>query len=170
MHVRHSAIWLLATPLLATPLLAAACGQSTAASGDADHGGQAQPVEQPLPRDAPPAQVLPIAGKRFAPGMIAQGKPIMGTLAQGARSDHLLVLEGGRCYRVVGVGGDGVTDMDLFLYDPAGVQRNQDPGQDRYPVLGKQIEVCPIIAGAYRLQVQMYEGGGDFAVGLYRTP
>ncbi len=131
--------------------------------------GQAKQDEQPLPRDAPPAQVLPLAGKRYAPGFVPHGKPILANLAQGARSDHLLVLEAGRCYRVVGVGDEGVQDMDLFLYDPAGVQANQDSGQDRYPVLGKQIEVCPLMAGAYRLQIQMYQGGGELAVGVYRT-
>jgi hypothetical protein len=168
MHMRHSAIW-----LLVALLLGAACGQSSGDGSAAiapESGEQAPQIEQPLPRDAPPAQVLPIAAKRAASGMVPQGKPITGTLVQGARSDHLLVLEGGRCYRVVGVGGEGVSDMDLFLYNPAGVQATQDSGQDRYPVLGKQIEICPVVAGAYRLQVQMYEGGGDFALGLYRSP
>jgi len=168
MRARSSAWWQLPV------LLCASCGQGTQSSNRVEPGsqgaasGEAQHLEL-LPRDAPPAQVLVLAGKQYAPGLVAHGKPITGTLAQGARSDHLLVLEAGRCYRVVGVGGDGVQDMDLFLYDPAGVQANQDPGQDRFPVLGKQIEICPITAGAYRLQVQMYEGGGDFAAGVYRS-
>jgi hypothetical protein len=169
MRVRSSAWW-----QLAVLLPCVSCGPRTEASSGAEPGsqapasGEAQP-EPPLPRDAPPAQVLVLAGKRYASGMAAHGKTMTGTLAQGARSDHLVVLEAGRCYRIVGVGGEGVQDMDLFLYDPAGVQANQDSGQDRYPVLGKQIEICPISAGAYRLQVQMYEGGGEFAVGVYRS-
>jgi hypothetical protein len=155
-------------------LCCTSCGQdagsTSAVPGDlATTNGQAKRDEQPLPRDAPPAQVLPLAGKRYAPGFVTHGKPILAKLAQGARSDHLLVLEAGRCYRVVGVGDEGVQDMDLFLYDPAGVQANQDSGQDRYPVLGKQIEICPLMAGAYRLQIQMYQGGGELAVGVYRT-
>jgi hypothetical protein len=124
---------------------------------------------KPLPRNAPPEQVLVQAAKRYAPGLIAFGAVIAGDLAQGGRSDHLVVLEPGRCYRVVGVGGEGVDDMDLFLYDPQGVQASQDASQDRYPVLGVQSEICPIRAGAYRLQVQMYQGGGRFAAGVYRT-
>lgn len=167
MRVHNGPIW-----LLASVLASAACGPraNEAAPGEGVASGEAAPDLPALPSDAPPLQVIAPAGKRYAPGMIAQGKPFSGKLAQGERSDHLLVLEGGRCYRAVGVGGDGVTDMDLFLYDPAGVQRNQDGSQDRYPLLGTPIEICPVVAGAYRLQVQMYEGGGEFAVGLYRTP
>lgn len=167
MRVRHGLAW-----WLAGSLACAACGSGSgkAAEGDAVASGEAARDLPPLPSDAPPLQVLPEAGKRSAAGMIAHGTPLAGKLAQGERSDHLLVLEAGRCYRVVGVAGPGVTDMDLFLYDPAGVQRNQDASQDRYPMLGKPIEICPVIAGAYRLQVQMYEGGGEFAVGVYRTP
>jgi hypothetical protein len=132
-------------------------------------GADAKSDQLPLPRNAPPEQVLVQAAKRYAPGLVTFGPVISGTLAQGARSDHLVVLEPGRCYRVVGVGGEGVDDMDLFLYDPDGVQANQDASQDRYPVLGVQAELCPIRAGAYRLQVQMYQGGGQFALGVYRT-
>ena len=164
-----------ASARLAVLLCCVSCGGQDARSAGAVPGdlaaasGQAKQDEQPLPRDAPPAQVLPLAGKRYAAGLVPHGKPILGELAQGARSDHLVVLEAGRCYRVVGVGGEGVKDMDLFLYDPAGVQANQDSGQDRYPVLGKQIEICPLAAGAYRLQIQMYAGGGELAVGVYRS-
>ena len=167
MRVLRSRRW-----LLAAVIAGAGCGPSTSpdkSEGAAQASGEAARDLPPLPRDQPPLQVLPEAAKRFAAGMLEQGKPITGKLAQGERSDHLLVLQAGRCYRVVGVAGNGVTDMDLFLYDPAGVQRNQDATQDRYPMLGKPIEVCPVIAGAYRLQVQMYEGGGDFALGVYRT-
>jgi hypothetical protein len=160
---------------LVVAVCCAACGENVQSSAvqelrsGTEANGEAKTDQQPLPRDAPPEQVLVQAAKRYAPGLVAIGSVISGTLAQGTRSDHLVVLESGHCYRVVGVGGDGVDDMDLFLYDPAGVQANQDASQDRYPVLGMQSEICPIRAGAYRLQVQMYQGGGPFAVGVYRT-
>jgi hypothetical protein len=155
--------------------LLCACGENVQSSAVKELRAGAEPSAdaksdlEPLPRNAPPAQVLVQAAKRYAPGLVALGPVISGDLAQGGRSDHLVVLESGRCYRVVGIGGEGVDDMDLFLYDPQGVQANQDASQDRYPVLGVQTEICPIRAGAYRLQVQMYKGGGQFAVGVYRT-
>lgn len=154
-------------------LLSTGCGESAPSSAveelRAASSSDDPSAAEPLPRDAPPEHVLVRAQKRHAAGMVAIGKPITGKLAQGARSDHLLVLESGRCYRIVGVGGDGVQDMDLFLYDPQGVQSNLDASQDRYPVLGTQTEICPSSSGAYRLQVQMYQGGGEFAIGVYRT-
>lgn len=155
-------------------VLAAACGENAPSSAVAELRSAAATDEvaalPPLPRDASPEQLLVHAQKRHAAGLVALGKPIAGTLAQGARSDHLLVLESGRCYKIVGVGEDGVQDMDLFLYDPQGVQANQDASQDRFPVLGEQIEICPFRSGAYRLQVQMYQGGGRFAIATFRTP
>jgi len=123
-----------------------------------------------VPPNATPEQIVPLHAKRYANGFTAEGPLVKGTLAQGARSDHLLVLKAGHCYRVVGAAEATVTDMDLFLYDPEGVQTQQDSGQDRFPVLGMQSEICPERGGAYRVQVHMYEGGGAFAFGLYRSP
>jgi hypothetical protein len=50
------------------------------------------------------------------------------------------------------------------------VETQQDPAQDRFPVLGLQAEICPPQNGAYRLQVHMYKGGGSFVARVYRTP
>lgn len=127
-------------------------------------------IQVAVPPNATPEQIVPLHAKRYARGFSAEGPIVKGTLAQGARSDHLLVLKAGHCYRVVGAAEVAVTDMDLFLYDPDGVQTHQDPAQDRFPVLGMQSEVCPQRGGAYRVQVHMYEGGGAFAFGLYRSP
>ena len=113
---------------------------------------------------------MPIDAKRYAKGFVAEGSIVKGTLTQGGRSDHLLVLKAGHCYRVVGAAEESVADMDLLLYDPNGVQINQDSGTDRFPVLGLSSEVCPPQGGAYRVQVYMYQGGGAFAFGLYRSP
>lgn len=126
--------------------------------------------EVAVPPSASPEQIVPLHAKRYAQGFSAEGGLLSGTLTQGARSDHLLVLKAGHCYRIVGAAEATVTDMDLFLYDPHGVQTHQDPGQDRFPVLGMQTEICPQAGGAYRVQVHMYEGAGAFAFGLYRSP
>jgi hypothetical protein len=115
-------------------------------------------------------RIVDLAADKYAAGFVADGELIRGSVVQGARSDHLTVLRAGHCYRVVAAGGRGVEDMDLFLYDPQGVQTQQDPAQDRFPVLGLQAEICPPQGGAYRLQVHMYKGGGPFAARVYRTP
>jgi hypothetical protein len=113
---------------------------------------------------------LTAEAKAQAKGMVADGEAIRGELATGGRDDRLLVLRGGFCYRVFGVGAPSVEDLDLFLYDPRGVQTHQDPAQDRFPVLGTQGEICPTASGAYRLQALMYKGSGAYALRVYRTP
>ena len=115
-------------------------------------------------------QMLARAAKKYAKELVADSAMIRGTLAAGERSDQLLVLRGTYCYRILGVGSDGVEDLDLFLYDPDGVQTQQDPGQDRFPVLGLQSEICPPGSGAYRLQALMYKGTGSYVLRVYRTP
>ena len=93
-------------------------------------------------------------------------------MAEGQRSDHLSVLRGGHCYRMLGVGGAEVEDMDLFLFDPEGVQMQQDRGAGPLPrARACRPSICPPYSGAYRLQVHMYKGGGAVALQAYtRTP
>jgi hypothetical protein len=159
--------------------LSAACGDHGPSRADDDlgQGAESEPgaeetpgLDDAIPSGATPLQVLELKAKKYANGFVTEGKPIEGTLVAGGRSDHLTVLRGAHCYRVIGVGGDGVEDLDLFLYDPDGVQVQQDPGQDRFPTLGMQAELCPPRGGAYRLQIHMYKGEGAFAVGVYATP
>jgi hypothetical protein len=127
-------------------------------------------LEISLPEGAPPAafdRALERLAKKHANGWEPAGPAIHGDLRQGARSDHLLVLRGAHCYRVLAVAADGVSDLDLLLFDPNGVQVQQDPAQDRFPTLGMQTEICPSVGGAYRLQAVMYKGSGAFAARAY---
>jgi hypothetical protein len=127
-------------------------------------------IEIALPEgssDAAFDQALSRVAKKHADGWEPAGPPIHGTLRQGTRSDHLLVLRGAHCYRVLAVAADGVSDLDLLLFDPNGVQVQQDPAQDRFPTLGMQTEICPVVGGAYRLQAVMYKGSGAFAARAY---
>ena len=165
-RVRNAAI------VLAIALGGAACAEPppSALGAEALRAAPEEGSAIVVPPSATPEQIVPLHAKRYAANFAAEGALIKGTLAQAARSDHLLVLKAGHCYRVVGAAEATVTDMDLFLYDPDGVQTHQDPGQDRFPVLGMQTEICPLQGGAYRVQVHMYEGGGAFAFGLYRSP
>jgi hypothetical protein len=161
----------------AAPALLVACGDRDASSaarlradGADEPGGVDSDLTMPIPSGATPEQIVAIKAKKYAAGLVAEGAPIKGSVAQGGRSDHLAVLRAGHCYRIVAAGGAGVEDMDLFLYDPEGVLMQQDPAEDRFPVLGLQAEICPPEGGAYRLQVHMYKGGGAFAARIYRTP
>jgi len=129
-------------------------------------GAETAPLPDPL---APPLQALDAMAKRYAAGLIAEGAAIEGELAQGERRDHLLVLRTGHCYRVLGAGEASLDDLDLALFDPTGAPVTEDPGQDRYPVIGVQGGVCPSQPGSFRLQTHAYVGHGKFALRLYRT-
>ena len=113
-------------------------------------------------------QLQQLAG-RYAPGMLSAGPIRRGVLSAGEKRDYQMVLEAGRCFRVVGRGGEGVEDLDLFLFDPNGVQVRQDLGRDNAPVLGVAAPICPERSAAYRVQVRMVEGAGTYGVQLFRS-
>jgi hypothetical protein len=79
------------------------------------------------------------------------------------------VMQAGKCFKIIGIGDIGVQDLDLKLFDPNGVQLQQDVETDNYPALGVEAPICPSTAGAYRLQVHMYRGSGPFGVQVYET-
>lgn len=151
------------------------CGEERAS------GGGETPAE-PTPAPVEPAQEeetvdpndaiaveMQTRARQFAEGMTPATPLFRGTLATGGTQDYQAVLQGARCFKIVGVGGQGVTDLDLFLFDPAGVQVQQDTATDSYPVLGLTHPICPDTAGAYRVQVKMFAGSGDFGVRVYQT-
>lgn len=127
---------------------------------------ESAPLPDPL---APPADALNALAKRYAAGLLVEGPLLEGDLEQGERRDHLLVLTSGHCYRVLGAGEASLQDLDLALFDPTGAPVTEDPGQDRYPVIGVQGGVCPSQAGSFRLQASAYVGKGHYALRVYRT-
>jgi hypothetical protein len=146
-----------------------ACGNGTGASSQVQLDNAPELEALTLGKGATPEQLLATKAKKYAQGLLPEGPTISASLQEGQRNDRLIVLRGGLCYRILGAGDDQVEDLDLFLYDPNGVQTHQDPGQDRFPVLGLQAEICPATSGAYRLQTLMYKGSGAYALGVYRT-
>lgn len=91
-------------------------------------------------------------------------------IAQATAAHHLLVLQRGHCYRILGVGGTGVVDLDLALFDGDQIERYQDASSDRYPQLGVRPSLCPRQAQAYRLEVRAYRGQGPYSVTVYESP
>lgn len=153
--------------------LSAGCNTRPGSSATAELS--ASPETQPREHDEPPAGATPedavaAMAKRHARAMLPDGPVLRGELRQGGHRDQLLVLRGGSCYRVLAAGGDGIDDLDLFLFDPNDVLSQQDPAQDRFPTLGVQSDLCPPVSGAYRLQASMYKGSGSYALRVYRTP
>lgn len=127
---------------------------------------ESAPPPDPL---APLPDALNALQKRYAAGLSADGPLLEGELEQGAHRDHLVVLAGGHCYRVLGASEPSLQDLDLALFDPTGAPVAEDPAQDRYPVLGVQGGICPAQAGSFRLQATAYAGAGKYALRVYRT-
>jgi hypothetical protein len=66
----------------------------------------------------------------------------------------------GRCYVAVARGGEGTRDVDLFLFDPAGVEIGRDLGADSEPT----IEHCPSSAGLFVVEARAFEGEGALGI------
>lgn len=101
-----------------------------------------------------------------ARGYESYGDQTRGQLAQGATRDISLQLEGGKCYAIVAVGATSVRNMDLILLGSNGSPVDRDVAEDARPI----VRVCAESSGAYRMQVSMADGGGDFVYQAYRWP
>jgi hypothetical protein len=100
----------------------------------------------------------------FAAGSIPQGPPTRVTSTTGEEHTFPLTLSAGRCYTIVGASGTGVSDVDFFLQDPAGLVVDTDEAPDTYPVVG----VCPNANGTYTLRTLLYSGAGEFGWQLFQ--
>jgi hypothetical protein len=153
-----------------TVALALGCSADEARSAQALSAEPLDPAAAPMPdAHAAPEVALDALAKRYASGLVADGAPMEGTLTAGGRLDYLAVLRGGSCYRVLAAGEESLQDLDLALFDPTGVLITEDPGQDRYPVLGMNSDVCPVSSGSYRVQAHAYVGQGRFALRIWRS-
>jgi hypothetical protein len=162
---------------LLSVLLFAACGNEGGATPIPQPSQPPQTGQQPpatMEPQVPPADPNdPIASQmalratQFAEGMTPATPIFRGTLQTGENQDYQAILQSDRCFRVIGVGATTVTDLDLFLFDPNGIQMQQDTAVDAYPVLGLTHPICPDLAGSYRVQVRMYAGSGDYGVQVF---
>jgi hypothetical protein len=115
------------------------------------------------------ARSMQVHAQQLAPGMMPATPLFRGRLETTQTQDFQAVLQPGKCFKIIGVGGEGVTDLDLYLFDPNGVALQQDTETDAYPILGLESPICPQTAGQFRVQVRMYQGTGDFAVQVFAT-
>ncbi|MCZ7684854.1 MAG: hypothetical protein M5U28_41205 [Sandaracinaceae bacterium] len=94
-----------------------------------------------------------------ARGFSPLGPPLLDRVTEGAVVRLPVELEGGRCYVAIGR-SDGAQDIDLFLFDGAGVEVDRDLGGDAEP----SIEHCPAEGGRHTVELRAFEGAG--AVGV----
>ena len=106
---------------------------------------------------------LAALAQSFAPGQ-APASPVFGGYFAWRRPYSFLVaMEPGRCYTLLGIGGPGVVDLDLFLFDPG----NRRVALDRHTNKWPRIYYCASWAGSYRLEAKVKRGAGEAALRAY---
>lgn len=97
-----------------------------------------------------------------ARGFVPQGVATFGTLAEGGALRHVEVLTLDHCYALVAAASDGLTDVDLFVYDTQGAEIARDIGRDAAPAL----QFCPLEAGPHTVEVRAFSGTGAVALAV----
>jgi hypothetical protein len=95
------------------------------------------------------------------------GTPFRATLEADARQSFTEVLRDGFCYKLLAQSGEGVEDLDLFLYDGNGVLVQTDAREGAHPVLGGDRPICPQEPGVHHTEVRMVRGQGRVLVQWY---
>ncbi|MBL8604717.1 MAG: hypothetical protein JNK72_22515 [Myxococcales bacterium] len=112
---------------------------------------------------------MSLRARQFAGGYFPITQLYRGQMYQGQRQYVSVDAQPGRCYRIIGVGGEGVRDLDLRLLDMQGNVIDQDVATDNFPVLGLQRQLCLNWQGSFRVEVIMYSGGGTFGIQAFAT-
>ncbi len=188
-----------ALPLSAAML--GGCGGTTSASANTPVGTvsttqtappppPAQPVAQPTAYAAQPVMVtsawvpggvydevanhMALRARQFAAGFGVASDLIRANIRQGLEGVMVPgTVQAGYCYRIIAVGGTGVRDLDLFLYDPTGRQVDADRAPDNYPVIGLNRPLCippGVPPQSAQLRVRSFTGAGPIGVQMFAQP
>ncbi len=113
---------------------------------------------------------MSLRARQFAAGFIPVTRLFRSVMSQGQSQFVTVSIAPGRCYRIIGVGGPGVQDLDLRMRDMSGNVIDQDVATDNFPVLGLNRQLCPSWTGTFQVEVIMYSGGGEIGVQAFATP
>jgi hypothetical protein len=116
---------------------------------------------------------MTLRARQFANGFIAVTDLVRGALRHGERRTVVAAVVGGHCYRIIGVGGAGVQDLDLYLRDLTGNVIDQDRAPDNFPVIGLDRQLClPQGMGnqSAQLEIRMARGEGEIGVQVFGSP
>ena len=147
---------LVARPLVGDGAIVLAAFSAPAEAGEGFDGlfdGILAPVAPHFDAEGALAEVR--AGLRER-GLRPETEAVFATLAEGQARRAPLHLEAGRCYVVAARSGEGIIDVDLYLYDEGGAEVARDLGGDAAP----RVEHCPSRSGRGTLEVRVFEGAG----------
>lgn len=133
--------------------LPVACGVLLFAASPAS----AQPVSPMI------AQQIDGLAAMAAPGQVAVSPVWGGFLAWRRPYAYFADLQPGQCYTILGMGGPGVVDLDLFLFDPSNRRVASDLETNNTP----RMSFCATFPGTYRIEAKVKRGAGEAAVRVY---
>jgi hypothetical protein len=120
------------------------------------------------------ANHMALRARQFALGFAPASDLIRATIRQG--NEGVMVpgtVQAGYCYRIIAVGGAGVRDLDLMLYDPTGRQVDADRAPDNYPVIGLNRPLCippGVPPQTAQLRIRAFTGSGAIGVQMFAQP
>ncbi len=97
-----------------------------------------------------------------APTYVPRGEVQSGVLEGQRAAVRSIDLIAGHCYVVLGAGGPGVEDLDLVVGSPDRQPLGHDAAMDARP----SVRVCARRNGPHPVEVRMYAGSGEWALGL----
>lgn len=101
-----------------------------------------------------------------ARGLSPLGEPRLERVAEGETLRLARDLDEGRCYVAVAHAGEGVTDVDFFLYDEGGAEVARDLESNAEPIL----EHCPREGGRHTFEARAFEGAGALGILIFEGP
>lgn len=125
-----------------------------------------------LPEPTTPLEArLRERGPIDAPTLVPFAAPYIATYEEGEHRSFTAVLRGGGiCYKILGEGGEGVTDVDLLIYGPDNVLQQRDNSTTAEPVVGSRRPMCPGEPGVWRIEVVAARGAGEIAAQIWVAP
>lgn len=128
---------------------------------DAPEGTAPPPPPEPAAPAGPDLGALCDAeAKSAAPGAERVGNHFSGSADE---TDWYSALEVGKCYWFIGVGGPGVNELWLYLWDPKDNRITANKSESNKVVVGH----CPEKSGMFHFQAKIGSGEGEYKVGLY---
>ncbi|MBI5517818.1 MAG: hypothetical protein HY909_28865 [Deltaproteobacteria bacterium] len=113
---------------------------------------------------------MTLRARQYALGMVPITEMVRAVMRHGERRTVVASVAAGHCYRVIGVGGSGVQDLDLYLRDVNGHLIDQDRAPDNFPVIGLDRQLCLPVPGTAQLEIVMARGQGEIGVQVFGTP
>jgi hypothetical protein len=121
------------------------------------------------PGEDPGADLARLGEACAAPaGLRPLGLPHQGALQGSGDAPERLSFRAQRgCYRAFAVGGAGVGDLDVAVYDASGRLATGDVSRDRWPVVPPRGPLCVEDEGVYTVAVSVARGRGDYVLQIW---